>query len=104
MRIIIKYSHWYPRLWGLKGIVYYPFVLIAVSKKEARKNNLLKHEWIHVKQIRRDGFLYFYFRYFFEFVVGFFRYWNVWKAYRNISYEKEAYAKEGKIRLGRELE
>ena len=43
----------------------------------------------------------FYFSYVFEFVVNFFRYWNIGKAYRNISYEKEAYGNEKKVKLAR---
>lgn len=55
-------------------------------------------------QVRKEGFLKFYLKYVYEFFVNLFRYGKINKAYRNISYEKEAYKKEKKIKLPKHLE
>jgi len=104
MKIRIKYNHWYPKLLRYKGIVYYPFVFIALSEGEAKKKHILHHEWIHVQQMRKDGVLNYYSRYVFEFFVNSLRFVSFRKGYRNISYEVEAYDNEKKVKLPRRLE
>ena len=73
------------------------------SEKEAKKTKLLHHEWIHVKQIQEEGFFRFYLSYIFQIFFNLFRYGNLKKAYKNISYEKEAYLDEKRIKLPKEL-
>lgn len=99
MNLKIYYNHWYPRLLHIRGIVYYPFVLIAISRGEAIKERILHHEWIHVQQIRRDGLLYFYLRWNVEFLLRFLKYFHYRRAYREISYEREAYEQMWKVSL-----
>lgn len=101
MHLRIKYNHWYPKLLGIRGIAYYPFIFLYCSRQQALKERILHHEWIHVQQIRRDGAIYFYLRWLFEFFVHFIRYRNLSKAYRIISYEQEAYRLMYKIKLPR---
>lgn len=88
MKIRIRENHWYPRLLKVGAITLYPYVLFSqdVTFK------MLMHEWVHVRQVRKLGWLRFYASYVWEFlrhyVSGGFRYS---KAYRAISYEVEAY-------------
>ncbi|MBU2503664.1 MAG: hypothetical protein KJ879_01245 [Nanoarchaeota archaeon] len=103
MKIKIKYDSWVPQLMGWDGITLYPFIFMTFSEKKAKKTKLLHHEWIHVNQVRKEGFFKFYFSYISQALFNLLRYGNLKKAYRNISYEKEAYSKEEKIKLPREL-
>lgn len=78
---------------GFNGISLWPFVIL---KDKIMKNDpvLLNHESIHLKQQAEMLVLFFYLWYFFEFVVRFFQYKNKYLAYRNISFEREAYRNE----------
>nr|CAG4718928.1 unnamed protein product [Naegleria fowleri] len=49
-------------VFGIHGIVLYPFILFALPK-ENMYQELIQHEFIHARQIKRDGFFYFYLRY-----------------------------------------
>ena len=72
-----------------RGMCVYPFVLIG---KEAEiTEQLLTHERIHLKQQLETLVLPFYLWYFLEFLIRFVQYRNFEKAYRNISFEREAY-------------
>lgn len=55
-----------------------------------------RHELIHIIQQRRDGF-WFWIRYVAEYIFNLFRYFNFYKAYLNISYEKEAYKLQNQL-------
>ena len=99
MKIKIKYNLRYPRYIGKRGIVLYPYVLISLSEHEARKQYVLHHERIHVQQVRKNTILKFYFIYLYERIINVCKYWNLSKAYRNISYEKDAYERQNSIKL-----
>ena len=68
------------------GITLYPFVIIA-------QESILKHELVHVEQIKENGFTKFYCMYLFYFVKNLIKYKNWHKAYFEIPFEKEAYEK-----------
>ena len=104
MKVRIRYNCWYPRCIGFRGTVFYPYVLISTSRVEAKKKRILHHEWIHIQQIRREGFLNFYCKYISEWLFNFIKYGNMSKAYKNISYEKEAYANEKTFKLPKNLQ
>lgn len=93
MKIRVKYDHWIPKRLKVLGITLYPFILVATTKEQTHPV-LLRHEWVHVQQVRRVGWIWFYLTYLMEHLNG----WLVWRdwdvAYRNISYEVEAYEKE----------
>jgi len=99
MKIKIKYNHWYAKflkfIWRSKIVatVIYPYIFVSGSKKMASKYKILEHEMVHIKQIEKEGYLKFYVKYCFEFIINFFKYFSFKKAYLNISYEKEAYKK-----------
>ncbi|MEL0651324.1 MULTISPECIES: hypothetical protein [unclassified Algibacter] len=58
---------------------------------------LLNHEKIHLKQQLELLILPFYIWYVLEFVLRFIQYRNWHTAYKNISFEKEAYLNEGDL-------
>ena len=71
------------------GICLYPFVLIV--KEIELTEQLLNHEKIHLRQQLETLVLPFYLWYFIEFVIRAVWYRDFGKAYRNISFEREAY-------------
>lgn len=73
----------------INAIVLYPFVLYCDAHPS---EELMKHERVHLKQIKRDGVFYFYLRYLWEYFSARKRGLSHDMAYRNISYEKEAFA------------
>lgn len=82
-------SRWFPPFG--RAITLYPFVFI---RDHAWVETTIRHETIHVHQINRDGFFYFYIRWRLGLIFGVFRYGK--GSYRNISYEREAFANNAK--------
>ncbi len=78
---------------GFNGVSLWPFVIL---KNESFKNDpvLLNHEKIHLKQQAEMLLVFFYLWYGIEFGIKFLQYKNKYLAYRNISFEKEAYKNE----------
>jgi hypothetical protein len=72
-----------------KGMCLYPFVLIG--KETEVTQQLLTHERIHLRQQMETFVVPFYVWYFLEFVIRFIQFRNFEKAYRNISFEREAF-------------
>ena len=79
-----------PFLW-VEGMALFPFVLL---KTRFPNRILLNHEWIHLRQQLETGFVLFYAWYFTEYLIRLLRYGNHARAYRNISFEREAFANE----------
>lgn len=52
----------------------------------------LNHEKIHTAQMKEMLYLFFYLWYVLEWLVRIFQYGSTFRAYRNISFEREAYA------------
>jgi len=78
---------------GYVGLALYPFVFL--KSKELRLNEILvNHEKIHLKQQIELLVIPFYIVYGFEFLVRLLQYRNWHSAYRNISFEREAYLNE----------
>jgi hypothetical protein len=78
---------------GFNGITIWPFV-IAREKQLKDDSVFVNHEKIHLRQQLEMLIFPFYIWYVLEFVVRLFQYKNRHAAYRNISFEREAYAKE----------
>lgn len=57
----------------------------------------LKHESIHSSQIFEMLIIFFYLWYVFEWIFRLFQYGSSHEAYRNISFEREAYANENNL-------
>lgn len=81
---------------GFTGITVFPFVFLKFRHLKT-DSILINHEKIHLKQQLEMLLLPFYIFYFIEFIIRLFQYkeWN--KAYRNISFEREAYLNEGNL-------
>ncbi len=78
----------------INAIVLYPFVLYCDLKPS---EELICHEEVHFDQIKREGVVVFYFNYLLEYWVGRKKGLSHYEAYRNISYEQEAYEVQGKL-------
>ena len=77
-------------LW-VEGMALFPFVLI---KNRRPHGILLNHERIHLRQQLEMGFILFYIWYLTEYLLHLIRYRNHDRAYRAISFEREAYCYE----------
>ncbi len=83
------------RLFGKKfvGMALWPFILL--KKAELKKDVVfLNHEKIHLRQQLELLIIPFYLWYVAEYLLRLVQYRNKHKAYRNISFEREAYAHE----------
>lgn len=75
------------------GVTLWPFIII---KNEKLKEDpvFLNHEQIHLRQQLELLILPFYIWYVIEYAVRLLQYGNSYEAYRNISFEREAYQNE----------
>lgn len=80
---------------GFVGITLFPFIFL--KREELKKNEvLINHEKIHLKQQLELLVIFFYLFYFIEWFLKLIKYRNFEKAYKNISFEREAYENEKK--------
>ncbi|MBV6878237.1 hypothetical protein NG800_001280 [Epilithonimonas ginsengisoli] len=74
----------------ISGITLFPFILLR--KKELRQNqSLINHEKIHLRQQLELLIIPFYIWYLSEYYIKYLKYKDPERAYRNISFEREAY-------------
>lgn len=92
MIIVCKYL----LLNGYNGVTLYPFIVLRDEKLKENRT-LINHERIHLKQQLELLIIGFYIWYVVEFLVLIIYYRNWHKAYRNISFEKEAYKNENQL-------
>ena len=78
---------------GIAGIVILRTAYFPQSREDTLKKTII-HEKTHIRQQEEDD-IKFYFRYFYELVVNLIKYRSYWEAYRNISYEIEAFKEAG---------
>lgn len=78
---------------GFRGLTFFPFVFLR-NEKDKQNEVLLNHERIHIRQQLELLVFPFFVWYGIEFLLRLFQYRNVNRAYRNISFEREAYANE----------
>lgn len=90
MRLIIS-KFWVPK--GFSGITVYPFIFARGNYLRTHKT-FVNHEKIHLRQQIELLILPFFIWYVLEFSVRLIQFRNRKKAYRNISFEREAYANE----------
>jgi hypothetical protein len=79
---------------GYSGIALFPFIFVR-DKALASSPVLLNHERIHIRQQAELLVIPFYIWYGIEYGIRYLKYKNGRIAYRNISFEREAYANEG---------
>ena len=89
--MIIVFKHIVPK--GYTSIALFPFVFIK-SKGLGADEVLLNHEKIHLRQQIEFLVIPFYVFYSIEFLVRLIQYKNWHLAYKNISFEREAYKNE----------
>ncbi len=87
--LVIKYLT--PK--GFRGLTLYPFVFLK-DKSDKENAVLLNHERIHIRQQIELLILPFYVWYSLEYLVRLIQYKDRNLAYRNISFEREAYQNE----------
>ncbi len=78
---------------GFIGLTLYPFILLKT--KELKLNeSIVNHEKIHLRQQLELLIVFFYIFYTMEWLVKCYKFKNRKEAYRNISFEREAYSNE----------
>nr|WP_254712925.1 hypothetical protein [Polaribacter sp. NJDZ03] len=78
---------------GFVGITLFPFIFL--KKKDLKDDQVLvNHEKIHLKQQAELLLIFFYIFYSLEWVFKILRHKNSYLAYKNISFEREAYQNE----------
>ncbi|GAA0730617.1 hypothetical protein GCM10009430_41970 [Aquimarina litoralis] len=78
------------------GIALWPFIVVKDPRLKEDKV-FINHERIHLKQQLELLVLPFYIVYLLEYIIRLFQYGNPREAYRNISFEREAYEMEGEL-------
>ena len=81
---------------GYRGLTIFPFVLVKYGFDKVNET-LLNHEKIHLRQQLEMLILPFFVWYFFEYLIRLIQYKKTDLAYRNISFEREAYANESNL-------
>ncbi|MDN3619732.1 hypothetical protein QWY81_09730 [Polaribacter undariae] len=78
---------------GFVGITLFPFILL--KKKDLKDDKVLvNHEKIHLKQQAELLLIFFFIFYSLEWILKFLRHKNGYLAYKNLSFEREAYQNE----------
>ena len=77
----------------INGITLFPFIILR-EKELRQKKTLVNHEKIHIRQQLELLIIFFYIWYVIEYFYWYFKLKNKHLAYRNISFEREAYAME----------
>lgn len=90
--IVLKYL----TAFKIRGLTFWPFIFVSNSENK-EDVILLNHEKIHIKQQLELLLVFFYLWYIFEFLVRYVKSRNFDKAYRSISFEKEAYENESNL-------
>lgn len=78
----------------VKAITLAPFGIYIRNYKDLNNKKLINHESIHYQQQRELLYIFFYILYFFEWFIKLFRKEN---AYRDISFEREAFDNEANL-------
>lgn len=81
---------------GFRGITLYPFIFIK-NKTDSEDLTFINHEKIHLRQQIEFLILPFYIWYGIEYLIRRAQYKNKIIAYRNISFEREAYQNEADL-------
>ena len=77
------------------GLTLWPFIFLR-DETLRQDRVLINHEKIHLRQQAELLLVFFYLWYLSEWILRSLRYGDTYKAYENISFEREAYANEGR--------
>lgn len=90
---IIK-GNFVPNLFSLffrvDGVTIYPFIFV----RQGVNRRLIRHESIHIEQMREMGIILFVLVYIFDYFCGMIKHRSHVRAYINIRFEQEAYKNE----------
>nr|WP_299073120.1 hypothetical protein [uncultured Allomuricauda sp.] len=92
--MILVFKHFFYR--NYVGLSLWPFIFLkegSLKKDEV----LINHERIHLKQQQELLIVPFYILYILEWILRTILYLNSYRAYQNISFEREAYANENNM-------
>jgi hypothetical protein len=78
------------------AFAFWPFIVLRSSELKSDEQ-MIRHERIHFRQQLELLLVFFYLIYVLEFVIFYIKQGNWDKAYRSISFEKEAYANDRKV-------
>ncbi|QLE00593.1 hypothetical protein HX109_03085 [Galbibacter sp. BG1] len=92
--MILIFKHIFPKRYV--GLTFWPLIILKEDKLKDDEV-LINHERIHLKQQLELLIIPFYVWYLTEWVVGIFKFRDLNLAYRNISFEKEAYKNENNL-------
>lgn len=92
IKISPKFFKWFLADW-VSAIALFPFVLIK-NEKDVHDFKLINHETIHIRQQLETFIVIFYLWYGFEYLIRWMITGSKMEAYRNISFEREAYANQ----------
>lgn len=89
--MILVFKHLFRK--NYVGLTLWPFIIV---KEDTYTNDevLINHERIHLKQQQELLLVFFYLWYLAEWLLRSILYLNSYRAYQNISFEREAYANE----------
>lgn len=79
---------------GFIAMNLFGFLFVRKELKSRMNETVIQHEQIHTAQMKELLYLFFYVIYGLEWLILLCKYGSSHKAYRNISFEKEAYANQ----------
>lgn len=82
---------------GFIAINMFGVLFVRNEYKEKITPTVINHEQIHTAQMKELLYVFFYIIYIFEYIVNLFRYMTPDEAYRNISFEREAYGNQSNM-------
>ena len=89
--MIVVFKYLIPK--NYSGLTVFPFIFLK-NKQLLADSILLNHEKIHLKQQIELLWIAFFIWYVTEYLMGLIKFRNHYKAYKNISFENEAYTNE----------
>jgi hypothetical protein len=92
IKVSPQFFKWFLPQW-VSGITLFPFILIK-NKKDLQDYKLLNHESIHIRQQLETLIIIFYLWYGIEYLIRWILTDSRMEAYKNISFEREAYANQ----------
>jgi len=81
---------------GYTAVCLWPFIFIRPETDISERKDIINHEMIHARQQLEMLWLFFFLWYAIEYLIKLIRYRDHYKAYRSISFEKEAYLNDSK--------
>lgn len=93
---------------GFVAINLFGIIFVRKEYKQYEQTNrfaiVIRHELIHTAQMKELNYVFFYLQYVIEYIIKLFYYFNFYKAYKNISFEREAYSNETNLNYLRDRE